>query len=147
VKEALFCLAFEGHAKQFAHLEGVRRMRDQCSHVSKKHLALLSKEGRSNAVSRHHKHNSTSSRPLPAAAPQQTGQHDERSDKKVKEHESLIMVQKSKHQSAPSFLQVGDHAGKLDPEVSLAKDMVVDSDEDTEVAEIKRAVIRALTQL
>jgi len=120
VKEALFCMAFEGPTKQFAHLEGVKRMRDQCSHVSKKQMALLSK-GRSKAVSRHHKqHNSTSARVPATAAPQQTGQHHERNDKKVKEHESLIMVKESKHQSAPSFVQV---------------------------AEIKRAVMRALTQL
>jgi len=126
VQDLAFCLAFADQMGKFRNLDGVKEQRDHCKHVDKKmpDLAMFLQSQFSFAqISSHHQ-----------KAPE---------DELAKEMTHDLEMNFNK--IAPFGKE--DTAKELQDHAAKTQDTLVDAVENAEVAEIKRAVFRALTRL
>jgi len=126
VQEVAFCLAFADQIGKFANMAGVKEQTEQCKHIDQKlpELSLfLQKEYSFVQVDSH----------------QQKAPEDE-------------LAKEMTHDLEMNFNKIApfgkeDTAKELQDHAAKTQDTLVDAVENAEVAEIKRAVFRALTRL
>jgi len=133
VDEAAFCLAFADKLDKFKGMDGEQQEADYCKHIDDKMpaLAMLLQKA---------KHG------IPATSPAfvQVSAH-----KKAPEDE---LAKEMTHDLEMNFNKIApfgkeDTAKELQDHAAKTQDTLVDAVENAEVAEIKRAVFRALTRL
>jgi len=126
VQDVAFCLAFASEIGQFAHMDGVKEETEHCKHIDKKlpELAMFLQKQYSFVQVTEHKHKA----PEDELAKEMT--HD---------------LEMNFNKIAPFGKE--DTAKELQDHAAKTQDTLVDAVENAEVAEIKRAVFRALTRL
>jgi len=138
VNEAAFCLALASQMERFANVEGIEKEKQYCKHIDEKmpQLALLlqgkfvSKPSRSARASRFLQLSQETTHAAPEDDLAQEMTHD---------------LEMNFNKIAPFGKE--DTAKELQDHAAKTQDTLVDAVENAEVAEIKRAVFRALTRL
>jgi len=138
VNEAAFCLALAGQLERFAHVQGIEKEKLYCEHIDEKmpQLSLLLQG----------KFVSKPSRPARASRFLQV------SDETTVAAPEDDLAQEMTHDLEMNFNKIApfgkeDTAKELQDHAAKTQDTLVDAVENAEVAEIKRAVFRALTRL
>jgi len=134
VQEAAFCLAFADKLSRFTGLAGEKDEAEYCKHIDEKmpELSFLSMGGRG-----------LKGRFLPTLL--QVSSHSQRAPEDELAKEMTHDLEMNFNKIAPFGKE--DTAKELQDHAAKTQDTLVDAVENAEVAEIKRAVFRALTRL
>jgi hypothetical protein len=132
VQEAAFCLAFADQLGKFSKMEGVKEQTDYCTHIDDKMPQLsLFLQG-------------AFKKPAPMKF-MQVAVHEHRAPEDDLAQEMTHDLEMNFNKIAPFGKE--DTAKELQDHAAKTQDTLVDAVENAEVAEIKRAVFRALTRL
>jgi hypothetical protein len=132
VQEVAFCLSFADQMSKFAKMDGVKEETNYCTHIDDKipKLSLFLQN--------------TFKKPTPVKF-MQVSSHEQRAPEDDLAQEMTHDLEMNFNKIAPFGKE--DTAKELQDHAAKTQDTLVDAVENAEVAEIKRAVFRALTRL
>jgi len=135
VQEAAFCLAFADQMNKFGSMDGVKEETKYCEHIDDKipKLSLFLQSRNRKPV------------PVPSLKFMQVNTHSVRAPEDDLAQEMTHDLEMNFNKIAPFGKE--DTAKELQDHAAKTQDTLVDAVENAEVAEIKRAVFRALTRL